>query len=336
MSELGTAREHLRQHIVVNEPYSAGRALRIKQLANDWFNAYKDWEKGDKFLKAIREKRMCISQRGLATVIGDGNPAYLGVKDQNNQGGRSQKVLYKTLTYRTGVDSLKDRLDPANFGSTTGEITRLKYKLGLHDLSSSLMNPLKPKISEQARWDLDGIKKSWPLVFMPLPKIKDLVLFNLLNLLHKDWRGKGHDDLAETLAYIRRRMTRVKLAQDSDMGAGLINVNPAASGDPSRAKFRYGLADVQSVLQNGSWVPVYRAGISLERQNKALEYQSILASQQGSSNEIVVAFRTHASPRFPIIGVWNGQGCSLAAEPSPYIKGNFIPDAWESTVELDA
>ncbi|MEJ8857566.1 hypothetical protein WKW79_23545 [Variovorax robiniae] len=338
MSRLSQVRALLRQHIVVNEPFSAPRAKQIAQLASDWFIEYKEWEKADRFLAAVRDKRMCISQRGTDTVIGAGNrsnPAHLGVKDQDKQGGTTQKILYKTLSYRTGVDSLKERLDPANFGSSPQgeEITRLKYKLGLHDLSASLMNPDKPTIKEQARWELDpiGSKSKWPLVFMPLPKQKDLVVFNLLNLLHKEWRTAGHLDLAETVARIRRRMTRVKFAQDSDMGAGLINANPAGSGDPNLAKFRYGMADVQG--KEGTTLTVYIKGISLVRQAKALEYQSILATQTSSSNEIVVAFRQHDSPRFPMIGLWNGNGVDLEGGPTG-IQGNFIPNNWASTVEL--
>lgn len=332
---LDHTRSLLKQNIVADNTFSSERGKRLVQLANDWFNDYKDWEKDDRFLTAIDEKRMCISQRGLDTVIGDGKPAWLGVKDQDKQQGNVQSVQYKTLTYRTGVDSLKERLNPANFGRAEGEITRLKYKLGLHDLSASLMNPKKPTISEQARWDLDGTKKDWPIVFMPLPKMEDLVVFNMLNLLHKEWRKGGHDDLAETVAFVRRRMTRVKLAQDSDMGAGLINVNPGGSGDPNKAKFRYGLADVQSKkITEKLWLPVYKEGVSLLRQAKALEYQSILATQQGSSNEIVVAFRQHKSPRFPIITQWTGNGCTVLGDPSPYIKGNLIPDQWATTVEL--
>lgn len=325
-------RERLKQEIVLDEPFSVERARRVDRAAMDWFHAYKEWERDDKFLDAVRDKRMCISQRGMNTVIGDGNPAYLGVKDHDKQGKGTQKVLYKELTYRTGVDSVKDRLNPSNFGSNSGPITRTKYKLGLHDLSASLMNPDKPTIKEQARWDLDGSKKDWPIIFMPLPPHADIAVYRLLGALHKEWRKDGHDLLITTLDHIRRRFTRVQLAQDSDMGAGLINMYTRGSGDPNRAKFRYGMADVQSVEKSGSWVPVFQKGISVARRAKALEYQSILSSQQGSSNEIVVAFRQHASPRFPIITQWDGTGCKLM-EASPYIKDSFIPDRWATTVE---
>lgn len=233
------------------------------------------------------------------------------------------------------IDSLKERLNPANFGSSPqGEtITRLKYKLGLHDLSAVLMNPDKPTIKDQARWDLEptGSKSTWPLVFMPLPEPADIVTFNLLNDLHKKWRTAGQLDLAQTVAFIRRRMTRVKVAQDSDMGAGLINANPAGSGNPNLAKFRYGMADVQSV--EGQPVPIYKKDISLERRSKSLEYQSILATQRSRSNEIVVAFRSHASPRFPMIGLWNGEGCLLEGELNRHVKGNLIPNNWRETQE---
>ena len=66
---LEKAREDLKTCLVLNKPFGSDYFLEIRALANTWFNAYKDWEKNDKFLDAIREKRMCISQRGLDTVI---------------------------------------------------------------------------------------------------------------------------------------------------------------------------------------------------------------------------------------------------------------------------
>ncbi len=331
------ARAALKQTLLVDAPFSVERARRVDQLAMDWFNAYKDWERADTFKDAITEGRMCISQRGEDTVIGDGNPAWLNAKDIDQQGPRTQATQYRDLRYRTGVDSVKDRLKPSNFGVNTKPlasgvmITRMKYKLGLHDLSASLFNPAKPRISEQARWDLNGSKKDWPILFMPLPAPADLVVYDLLSTLRRDWRTQGNDMLVTTVDHIRRRMTRVKFAQDSDMGAGLINAFSAGSGDPNRAKFRYGMADVQSELRGQTWVPVYRQGISLVRRAKALEYQSILATQAGSSNEIVVAFRQHANPEFPVITRWDGAGCRVL-EGGTSIPGAFIADTWRETL----
>ena len=73
--------------------------------------------------------------------------------------------------------------------------------------------------------------------------------------------------------------------------------------------------------------------------SKAREYNTILAKQReikSLSNEIVVAYRQNASPRFPIIGipVDGGDWYEVQDNQKAYYHDAAIRNSWRKTVEL--
>lgn len=355
--------------------------LTLKAMEN-WWTFYKAWEKQDTFLKAFREGRMTVRQIPIpkfepgAEIDWEDDNSIEKAKYQNrpvnqikpyditygNYNGKESEtkfgawrgpkegVPYEKERYRVGTIALKDRMNPANFGIDRGE--RLKYKHGLHDLSASLCVPTIPALNRQVRWKWGELTVRIT-VFMPLGKEEDLYLFFLLNAAAKKERATS-PQAYEKVADMRRRMTRVKLADSVDIGAGLRDVSSPGSDVP---KFRYG---VKEDLVNGQLT-----GIDRERQQKALAYTSILpktakpsnidtspttpmgrsmpkpaANKDGattSCNEIVVAYREHEGDRFPIFtkfDIHKGFLCHPDEASSRYIVGGVIPNNWERTVEV--
>ena len=104
-------------------------------------------------------------------------------------------------------------------------------------------------------------------------------------------------------------MTRVKLAQEYDMGVGYSAIKaPKAKADADgyRYKLRYGLVSTTTVLNEQQqsesvWVDAARYAA---RQQEALRFKSILGKRD-AKNEIVIAIRHHAGP-FPVYAVREG------------------------------
>jgi hypothetical protein len=333
----------------------------LMPLVENWWLDYKIWEEQDRFITAFKEGRMTIRQceASLAYAGDDFGAGNMNV-------GSASREKYPGYKYAVGMDSLKDRLRPENFAG------RKKYELGLHDMSGSLMDPEKSLITEQLRWKdetgPDAKLSSWISIFMPMAKPADMVLFYLVNAMAKKVRGNNAQIYGKVLA-IRRSMSRIKLAAEEDIGAGLADIS--LTPHEGLPKFRYGLkADVGED-------PVTKA-INVQRQRQALNYTQIVELQrqkQGISNEIVIAFRHHAGERFPLYTKWvsnetkpvtnskpgSGSGAPpppsgpmlsaaqlrakkqemgrfvcLTGEPcSKYIIGNSIPNKWAQTQEVN-
>jgi hypothetical protein len=328
--------EWLLMHDCFDSPRAYGHTMAMTKR---WWGAYKAWEAGDSFLTAFTEERLAVTQRPWKMKSVPGKDVNLNATPQANQQG--PKMTHGTnLQYRTDVASFKQRLDPANFkrspveGNPT-QVRRMKYELGLHDMSASLLDPTKATISEQLRWKFKGQGKGleWAVVLMPLPKVEDLAVLALLRYAAKPLKDKV-PTFYRAVSFMKNRMSRVKFAQESDMGATFLEQGSAQ--DPH---LRYGATDFQVEKNNaGIEVSRYVAGISQLRRAKAREYNTILARQRergGASNEIVVAFRQHASPRFPIIGIPcdDGTWYQVQDEQSACYRNAAILDVWRSTVQ---
>lgn len=310
-------------------------------LIKRWWEAYKEWERGDSFFSAFTEQRLSVTQRPWEQKTIPGKDVDLIAAARNDQQGA--KISHgRNLGYRTDVASFKRRLDPASFKrigqGNEQQVRRLKYDLGLHDMSASLLDPAKPTISEQLRWKSTAKGKGleWAVVFMPLPLVEDLATLELLKYAAKPLKDAA-PTIYRAVSFMKNRMTRVKFAQESDMGATFLEM-----GSVQEPHLRYGATDYQTeVRAGGISVPVFRAGISQVRRRKAREYNMILARQReinGTSNEIVVAYRQNLSPRFPVIAapVDMGSSYEVQGEQGHYFGGATIEDTWRNTVELNA
>jgi hypothetical protein len=336
------------------------------ECINVWWWYYKEWEGRDTFLAAFKQGRMTIRQGPALQTYGEyqGKPAEFAFGANR---GTEEKVPYPQDRYRTGMDSVKERLDPSNFGMDSGE--RLKYKKGLHDLSGSLCTPVIPLITKQLRWKHAELSQ-FVTIFMPMAEPEDIALFHLLNSMAKVART-ARPEIHSRVKELNRQMSRIKLAEAGDIGSGLRDVAPLNSNVP---KFRYGFKQTQIPDQKGE-----PTGQDLRRRNNALNYKSILptpptpivptsntsmsnTSMSNTStsvistsgappppppmpttltsnmNEIVIAYRQHEGTRFPLFTRWQDTAKAfvcLKDEPgSTRIGKGMIPDRWALTVEV--
>lgn len=316
-------RAALKYHLLGGTAFNNDQQALTLRIINKWWGAYKLWEAQDRFLPAFNEGRMTVRQIPLeGTTYGE----YLGQDSGIAFGARRgdvERAPYPKERYRVGIDALKERMDPANFGMDGAE--RLKYQRGLHDLSASLCVPTIPLLTKQVRWKWDKIDKCYT-IFMPLAQPEDMAIFDLLNRMAK----QAPQEIRNRVAELRRQFTRLKLADSVDIGAGLHDISPKGSTDP---KFRYGMKNVPD------WKGA-PTGIDAIRAQKALDYTSILPTGPKASNinEIVIAYRHHEGVRFPLFTKFNKEANAFLCFPdepsSQTIIGKEIPDNWARTVEV--
>jgi hypothetical protein len=268
-------------------------------LIETWFQDLKSWERADDFGKAFRDDRMTIRQ---IDIVG-------------GRGGTWNVPSGAKITLARDEASIHERMDPKKFfDPARGNLASQKNLLGLHDLSAHLLTHTRP-ITQQLKY----YSKAY-MFFMPLPLMADLRLFSTLNQ-----KAKREVEGAVTMRTIRSKLTRVKLAQASDMGATFKDINPAGQVP----KFRYGLeGTILGEELRGLAVKVARAATPQEleaRQTNSLKYQDILLNPVVKVNEIIVAFRSHASPLFPFFALRDGKAAPFPVlDPHTYKETNFI------------
>jgi hypothetical protein len=283
-----------------------------------WYHAYKRWEENDTFLDAFTEKRLCITQRP------DTDKVY---QMEAKRTVAEEKEKYPGITYSVGAPSLAKRMNPDNYDGVNAQNIKHKYAQGLFDLSASLLNPTYLTIKGQLRWPFDGQNAKWPVVFIPLPAPDDVSLYNVLKI-----RGEQTKDqeLQALIKFIRRRMTRPKLADAADMGAGPYDV--AAKGQP--AKIKYGWKSNNGVLTQKT----------IDRSiTAATDYQQIIANAKAytsnakkvvASNELTIALRQRLGDRFPVITQYDpSKDRFVLLGTSRFFPEGFIPDKWQTTQE---
>ncbi len=266
----------------------------------EWFQAYKTWEAGDTVGKAFHSCRLTIRTYIKPGETGSKwNLKYAANQTKDSSGtkeweGWPQDVSGKAVIART---------NPLNFAPGPSQ----KYSLGLHDLSASLLDPHR-NISEQLyhalnREDKDGSYA----IFMPLPIEGDLQLFDRLNRMAKRIR-EDRPRLYELIQIYRSRMTRIKQAYEYDIGAGF-SATPRkkpAEGKPDVA-FKYGVGSTIKVIGKGLTRPEEGVNDAPTLMANALSYKKILleSATKGKYNEITIAYRQHANPRFPQAAIWS-------------------------------
>ncbi|SDF43114.1 hypothetical protein SAMN05216553_101606 [Lentzea fradiae] len=190
------------------------------------------------------------------------------------------------LLDRTAGGILK-RTDPANFVDPKTGASK-KDTEGLYDLSASLLDSRKPVIDKQLKFYKDAV-----LVLMPVPTERDAKIFHAISSL------KDPDD--NFLRAIRSTFTRIRLAQGSDMHTIYVD---DTDGPDQPKKVRYGVTG-RVHLTGGEVVRADDAHIAVRRTD-ALEHSRILgAGATQPVNEIVMVYRQHASPVFPLFAKWD-------------------------------
>jgi hypothetical protein len=199
----------------------------------------------------------------------------------------------------------------------------------LLDLSASLLDP-KRMIATQIYKTQDPCQA----VFMPVPKKEDAALFYRLNEIAKGLSGKSW--FAFLVRRVKTSLTRIKLAQEDDMHTAIVRID---KGD-GRVHYRYGITGstmdrtsppttpvtdavkeppVPSVIfpgapppppppplkqkQEGTLTPLTAETLRKRMENR-VKYENLFRGE--GYNEIVLAYRSHNNPEFPIFVEWPG------------------------------
>jgi hypothetical protein len=299
---------------------------RLIELAYSWFEDLKTWEKEETFKRAFDQNRMTL--RLLTADASKAKDDYTrnvpGWGANKNDDGTFKKTGVSTEVFLSGgLKGLKDRLNPSNFARQSPSDQSLKNALGLHDLSARVLDKRLP-IGKQGF----NFTKTSHAIFMPVPAEADHVVFYTLNHLSKtDEDLKSDPQFVEAVRFIRARLTRVKLAEKNDMGAAFVVVQEPGTG---RTKIRYGytgkvteapkkntltfaeelkLKKLKKMDPNEDKSPSLTAAQLTSRITTAWRYTTVLrTAMEPGNNEIIIAYRQHASPNFPMIATWPDDG----------------------------
>jgi hypothetical protein len=274
MTELSDARAKLKTQldkIIIQEDL-------FVPLAN-WFNALKEWEKNDGFESALKDRRMTAR----VTDVWGVRREYTGRK------GTPDFFL------RPGLIGVKHRLLPDNFDE--------KYDRGLHTVPAVLLNP---------GFNITSQLFCGPFaycVFMPLPPQEDLQIYNQLKSfygMNKLMFPELSADLYDRLVHIRRRMTRIHLANEKDMGAAYGAFTKTGKSNRTYS-LKYGFHDVTSKAFDKSKTDTFRDNalfyqdklkIELDPLQKA-NLKKLPDSTADRNNEVTIKYRQHDG-HFPL------------------------------------
>lgn len=240
----------------------------------EWWQTLKKAEASDTFELAYKANRMTARQIDLG-----GRGGRFSVAKPDRASGR-------TITLSRGILGIEERVKAQNFYEPKAGAS-LEYGKGLHDLSASLLDKRR-NISEQLKFYDNAV-----VLFMPVPEEDDLRIFAALSAL------KDADE--QVLRMMASQLTRIKLAQGSDMGTSFVDVSEEGGPD----NFKYGSTGTVIRMKGG----MAKAATDTElkaRATNALEYKKILDAGVTTVNEIVMAYRQHASKSFPMYARWDG------------------------------
>ena len=295
--------------------YWAANELKLDK----WWGHFQAWERDESFARAFFDNRIAIKElKNKVQVVGGPNSNITFGAAVDYALGAARTPLPSHL-YDTGVSGMVNRVKPENFytkasapqkkvygraaqnlAPVTKEGESLKNKLGLHDMSMSLMN-CKKAISAQTFTDLlNPDKDDRYVIFVALAQPEDQAVFYDLNDNAKAVRDTNPAFYAK-VRKLRAEITRVKLAWDYDMGSNFIALRP---DDKVKPKLRYGMIGGKKLP--GVVLPVAANDGDRElAKSQARDYKSILKTQTQKYNEITVAIRKHQNPMFPIFTQWN-------------------------------
>jgi hypothetical protein len=269
-----------------------------------WWKQLQKFEEDETWAAALSSNRISARQIGTSTTMG-GSFAVRN-KDEPQKPERDRQI-----TLNRGRSGIGERMTPENFYEPASGARR-KNEKGLHDLSASLIE-MKTKgmtIFGQLKPYKDSI-----VVFMPVPRERDMQIFDAIAQLR--------DPDLKRLRTIRSQMTRIKLAQGSDMHTTLFDTSEKST-DP--AKIRYGVTGRTQRDKKSDEIKADEIDIRARKTN-ALEHSSILgAGAIQKINEIVVAYRKHANALFPVFAQWDASDKQFyvlnatGERAGPYIK----------------
>lgn len=271
---------------------------KLEPKVKEWWKKFKENEAKETFAAAYKANRMSARQIDLG-----GRGGRFQVDKLSGEKGA-------TITLSRGIQGIEQRMNPENFNDQEG--ASHKNERGLHSMSASLLDHRRGSISKQLKFYDNAI-----VLFMPAPAEDDLKIVAAIASL------EDHD--VAFLREVKSKMTRLQLAQSSDMGTTLKDT----STEIDKPQFKYGVAGTIIRKEGGIGMPATATELEARGVN-ALEYTKILDVGVTTVNEIVMAYRSHASKAFPVYARWDGtQFHLLDADLNP--KNQILSDTGEIT-----
>ena len=325
---------------------------KAERLIKEWWSAYKAWESADTFNQAVAEHRMTMRSFDGAfdKLLNKTGPMNIASEDRfyaNSDrqpvagppaGATSHKEKFSAIVdpKPTGMGwTVRNPKPPVVYGAPNRGINttafmkpanfktrKLKYQLGLHDLSvklvipgrqwfaaaqikepESIKNPKDKGVKAQSHHSAPG--KAY-FCFLPLSKPEDQYVIYKLVRYAKALRMEI-PDLYELILGYRSEMTRVKLAHGFDMGTGYIAVETKDRPDNIPYKVSYSIGNAAKERRAGPGTigkvkePV-DSDLIRKRQQVYFKHNADVAML---GNEIVIAMRNHAGS-FPVYAFSTG------------------------------
>jgi hypothetical protein len=338
--QLKIHRENLTKYLDLGATLFRHHWTAVEPLIDKWWDAYKVWEANDTFDKAFRKKRMTVrtfpgGDKGFAEQVSKNFGAgTISLASYDKKTRDTEVRVFADSQYTPlGAEALKEHdrvfhktdeksnymaqrgIDSSAFANPDNFATReTKYAAGLHDLSASLLNP-ELSIFDQ----IHNTDKDAHFSFLPLSKEEDqYVLFTLTQYAKTEHLLPA---LYNKVRRYRAEMTRVKVANEFDMGIVYSAVPVADHGAGPAYKLRYGLGKKTTITgPQGQETVMVTPQIYAARRQAAIKFKSIVGIRDGK-NEVVIAIRRHAG-RFPVYAVRNGDHL----ECYNIVNGGMAPD----------
>lgn len=285
-----------------------------------WWLEMKQREKNEDFAIAFKDNRMTARQVNTGATARGGEFEVRNIHDRK---------IERTMKLARDVDSIGERNKPGNFGFNNKDDKRSDFESifepdgfnmeesqervkGLFSLSATLLNGegVDQKISTQLKPYEQSV-----VLFMPVPAEKDLQIISALSLL------QGRDE--QKIRAMRSMMTRMELAQSSDMGSTFVDESRSRNDE---GEFTYGVSRGRILRKKGGVATVATSAELYARRTNALQYKQILKNDLECVNEIAMAYRKHESEIFPMLAFHKpGQGYEVVDDKLKP-NGHFISD----------
>ena len=270
----------------------------LPRLIKVWHNEIKTWEDNDTLKDAFDEGRLTyrtvchegggydygnvadIEKRILGLINNDSYQRVATHKaGSESVWVKSAKRLDENIEFKldAGAAGIKRRTVAKNFVRTSENSRSNKHRLGLHDLSTSLLNPDGYVLKRYSNTNI--------VVLMPLPLPEDVQLFYRLR---EQSKAGGSQSFKDTVVILASEFTRPKLASALDMGTTFVIAKSARHGGDS---VKYVKGNVGTTSKD---LPQECSATA------RVDYRRILKGSTNGANEVTVAYRQNGhSNKFP-------------------------------------
>ena len=291
------------------------RATAIRAQARGTLGPGTTWKELEPAIEVWRSEMLERAKKDtFETAYAAGRMTVRGIaKDSEQQGGTfPAQIMSGESGTTTGTAKMSlgrnkltilDRAKPENW---TGETTdrAAKQKTGLYELSASLLDPSRKNIFAQLKF----YSSPEAVVFAPAADPSDYQIFAAISELA--------DANLPMLRQISSEMTRIIMAQSTDMGTKYVDMSAGNAG----TDIRYGESGTLIRYPGGIGKAARKHELEARKLN-ALQYPEILKDPKKVVNEVVVEYRKHASGMFPLFTeIDHNSKCFYILDPKTFAK----------------